>query len=184
MYLRSAPLQKTPSTPESTTTRTSSLRASARPARRRSCAVRTSSELKRSARSIVMYPTASATRVRMCSRAGCGVAMSAGLRHEWCQRWHRAFAQDRAACVEVPRSAEHCRASHARARSDPPARSRPTRARSREEVPTSNGSSTPDARSCRPSAGPPRSTRGRRAPEARRETTTSAGMAAPHRARS
>src|SRR5512134_663567 len=80
MYLRSAPLQNTPSTPESTTTRTLSSRASISPAWRRSCAVCTSSELNRSGRSIVMYPTASSTRVRMWTTAGDCDGMCVDLR--------------------------------------------------------------------------------------------------------
>src|SRR3954454_15200356 len=66
MYFRSAPLQQTPRRPCSTTTRICPSRAHCRPARRRSCAVATSSELKRSARSMVMTPTAPARSTWMC----------------------------------------------------------------------------------------------------------------------
>src|SRR3974390_2789069 len=65
MYLRSAPLQKTPPAPRSTTTRTRVSRANANPALRRSCAVATSSELNLSVRSIVMMPTAPSCSVLM-----------------------------------------------------------------------------------------------------------------------
>src|SRR5215468_413010 len=65
MYLRSAPLQKMPGAPRSTTTRTARSRASCSPALRRSRAVETSRELKRSRRSMVRVPTPRLTVVRM-----------------------------------------------------------------------------------------------------------------------
>src|SRR5512132_2123687 len=60
MYLRSAPLQNTPLVPRRITARTSSSRAQRSAARRKSCAVVTSSELNRAERAIVMIATAPA----------------------------------------------------------------------------------------------------------------------------
>src|SRR5436190_13095523 len=69
MYFRSAPLQNAPPAPRSTTARTSSSRAIWSPARRRSCAVVTSSELKRAVRSIVITPTGPSRSMRMWAMA-------------------------------------------------------------------------------------------------------------------
>ena len=64
MYFRSAPLQKTPPSPRSTTARTLSSRAHRSPARRRSCAVSTSSELNRVAAIDRDEPTISVVAMR------------------------------------------------------------------------------------------------------------------------
>src|SRR5450759_210797 len=74
MYFKSAPLQKTPPSPRRMTARTFGSRASCSPALRKSLAVETSRELKRSRRSIVRMPTAPSLSTRMWDLRGEGAS--------------------------------------------------------------------------------------------------------------